>query len=178
MAKYSRRYIVRIFISISLSTIVMNKEFLKLRLLDAAANLIEVDLLASDKRLLQVSSNLNCLDSVGQLHRERSVVEARSSEVISLLDESRPEAAHEVWWDLASDTSIGVVVYKVALRIGIDSKLALCANDLGGILLSSGHHTGAVVVGNLAVLELDDTNSVVVVLVLAQLGLHSSDTVG
>ena len=150
---------------------------LQLSFLNATANFVKVDLLSSDQCLLQISSNLNCLDGIGQLHWERSVVQASGREIIGLLNKSRSETPHEVGWNFPSDTSRGIIVHKVSLRVAVDSKLALCTDNFGSVLLPVGHHAGAVVVGNLSILELDNSNSVIVVLVPTQLRLNGSNTV-
>lgn len=140
------------------------------------AVLSELDLLLGDERLLESSSDCNSLDSRVKTERRRGVVQSRGSELVGLSDESLTEAAVVVGRNLTADTGRLVQVDKVQLGLGVDSDLAVGTEDLGGVLLTSSHHARAVQLSDLATVELDDTESVVTVVVLAQIRLHGGDT--
>lgn len=64
---------------------------------------------------------------------------------------------------------------QIFLGLYVDSKFAFCACDLGCIFLARSHHTRAVQLRNLAIVELDDTDCVVSVAVVAEVGLYCGD---
>lgn len=88
------------------------------------------------------------------------------------------EAAVVVTGDLATDTRGLVDLDEVGLRVGVDGNLALCADDLGHVVLTRSHHAARVEVGNLAAPELDDTDSIVDVAELAELRTDGGDARG
>lgn len=151
--------------------------YLQLSLLNAPSDLIKVNLLSRSQCLLQGCTNLNCLDSIGQLHRERNVVKAGRRELVGLRDKSSTEASHKVGRDLTSDSASMIKADMVTLGVVVDGELALRADDLGGIFLTMGHHATAVVVSNFTVPEFDNPDGIVIVLVFLKFGLHRSNAV-
>lgn len=150
---------------------------LQVRTVKALAALIEPNLLSADKSFLQPSSDLYGLDRVLKLQRNWCVVQARGCELVGLLDETRLETTPVIGGYLPGNASLGVVVDEVLLGVEVDGELALGADDLGNIFLAVGHHAGSVVVGDPAVPELDDTDSVVVVFVLLETWKNGNNTV-
>jgi hypothetical protein len=49
----------------------------------------------------------------------------------------------------------------------IDCEVCLSVYDLGGILLSMGHHSRTVIIGDLPIAELNNSNDTAVVIILA-----------
>lgn len=140
------------------------------------ARLVEEDLLACDQRFLEGSADADCLDGALELQRDRSVLETACREFIGLGDEGVLEAVVVVLGNLATDTGLVEDVDQVQSRLGVHGQLTLGTDDLGGVFLTGGHHARGVEVGNLAVVELHQTDGVVAVVVLAQVGLNGSDT--
>jgi hypothetical protein len=150
---------------------------LQVRTVKALAALIESNLLSADKRFLQPSSDLYGLDRVLELQRNRCVVQARGCELVGLLDEARLETTPVIGGYLPGNTSLRVVVDEVLLGVKVDCELALRTDDLSHIFLAVCHHARSVVVGDPAVPELDNTDGVVVVLVLLETWENGDNTV-
>lgn len=145
--------------------------------LDPPSSLIKPQLFPTNQGLLQPRTNLHGLDGIRQFQRQLAVVQTGRDKLVALPHKRLLEAAVVMRRHLARDASRVVVIDKVCLRVRVDRQLALGADDLGGILLAVGHHAAAVVIGDLARVELDDAHGVVVVVVLFQVRLHGRDAV-
>lgn len=132
--------------------------------------------MARVQALLERTANLDGLDRASQLEGKRVVVEAGSSKLVRLGDEGMLEAAVVVVGDLATNAGGLVHLDEGAGGVGVDGQLALGTDDLSHVVLARGHHTGRVEVGDLATPELDNSDTVVNILVLAQLRLHGGNT--
>ena len=86
------------------------------------------------------------------------------------------ESAIVITRNLATNASGLVHLDQRALGIGIDSQLAVSADNLSHIVLASSHHARRVEVSHLAAPELDNADTVIHILVLSELGLNSADT--
>ena len=78
--------------------------------------------------------------------------------------------------DLPVHAPIVKRIHEVNLRLRIDGYFPLRPDDLGGILLPRSHHAGCVEVGELAVVEFDQSDGVVAVVVLAQVWFDGCDS--
>lgn len=139
-------------------------------------SLVEEDLLARDQRFLKGSADADCLDGALELQRDRGVLETAGREFIRLSDECILEAIVVVLGDLATDTVLVEDVDQVQGRLGVNGQLTLGADDFGGVFLAGCHHARGVEVGDFAVMELHQTDGVVPVVMLAQVGLNGGDT--
>lgn len=150
--------------------------FLQLDALQAAARLVEVDLLARVQALLEGAADLNSLDGATQLEGQLVVIKAGGSKLVGLGDEGVLKAAVVIVGDLTADTSELVQLNESTGGVGVDSQLAVGTDDLSHIVLASSHHTRRVEVGDLATPELNNAHTVVNIFVLAQLRLYGGDT--
>lgn len=145
-------------------------------LLNAPSSLVKLDLLATVQAFLQGTANLHRLNSSGKLEWQLGVVQASGSKLVGLRNESFGETAVVVRWDLPSNTGRLRHLNQSSQRISIDRQLPFCTDDLGHVMLTSCHDPATIKVCNLASPELDDTNTIVHVLVFAKIRLDGSNS--
>ena len=151
---------------------------LVLRLVDLVAVAVEPDLLLAPQRLLQRNADADSLVGALDVNGDVFVVENGVGELVGLGDEGLLEALVVVLGDVPLDAGGQVSFHEVGHGVAVDGELALCADDFGHIVLAWCVHARAVEVCDLAIVELNDTDTVVDVAVLGEIGLESCDTEG
>lgn len=151
---------------------------LKLRLRDPLANLVEFKLSSGPQSFLKRSADLDSRHSTAKLERQLLVVEHTLGELVALSHERRAKAIIVSLCNLTPNTIRLVVLDQVVRRVLVDSELAVCTDDLGDVVLTSGHHTRSVEVGYAAAPEFDDADAVVDVLVLCEARVAGVDAYG
>lgn len=140
---------------------------LKPRSLSPIPLLIEENLLVRDQGLLQRRSNPHRLHSGSELQRKGLIIQNSSRKLIRLSNKRILEPIPVCLRNLATNPRLIVQVDMVHSGLGINSEFALCTNDLGCIFLARSHHPRSIEIRNLAVVELDQSDRVIAVVVLA-----------
>lgn len=126
---------------------------------------------ASEESLLESETDLQALDAKIKRKRNRLVVENALAEFNCLGGEGVLETLPVLGLHLVGDTDTACYLDLVAAGVNVDGELALGSGDFGAHVVAVGLSAGDVVVTHGAVVVLHDTNTVVDVVKLLQLGV-------